>query len=97
MINMEIAKCIFKFYNIMLPNLFDSCFTKLDCIHRYNTRKKVRYEVFHYRARTEMGKKKLHLICLKVWKNILKEDRNVSFYRFKKLFQIKFLSKYEKM
>ena len=44
-----------------------------------------------------MGKKKLHHICLEVWKNIPKKDRDVSFYRFKKLFKINCLSKYEKM
>ena len=97
MINMEIAKFMFKFYNKMLPNLFDSYFTELDSIHSYNTRQKSTNEFFLYRARTKMGKKKLHHICLKVWKNIPKEDRDVSFYRFKKLFKINCLSKYEKM
>ena len=33
MINMEIAKFMFKFYNKMLPNSFDSYFTKLDSSH----------------------------------------------------------------
>ena len=96
-INMEIAKFMCKFYNRMLPNSFDSYFTKLDSIHSYNTRQNSTNEFFHYRARTEMGKKKLHHICLKVWKNIPKKDRDVSFYRFKKLFKINCLSKYEKM
>ena len=40
MINMEIAKFMFKFYNEVLPNLFDSYFTKLDSTHSYNTRQK---------------------------------------------------------
>ena len=97
MINMEIAKFMFKFYNKMLPNSFDSYFTKLDSIHSYNTRQKSTNEFFHYRARTEMGKKKLHHICLKLWKNIPKKDRDVSFYRLKKLFKINCLSKYKKM
>ena len=97
MINMEIAKFMFKFYNKMLPKSFDSYFTKLDSIHSYNTRQKSTNEFCHYRAKTEMGKKKLHHICLKVWKNIPKKDRDVSFYRIKKLFKINCLSKYEKM
>ena len=57
MINMEIAKFMIKFYNKMLPNSFDSYFTKLNSIHSYNTRQKSTNEFFHYRARTEMGKK----------------------------------------
>ena len=98
MVNMEIAKFVFKFYYKMLPSLFDSYFTKLDSIHNYNyTRQNSTNESFYYRARTEMRKKKLHHICLKVWKNIPKEDRDVSFYRFKKLSKINCLSKYEKM
>ena len=74
---------MFKFYNKMLPNSFDSYFTKLDSIHSYNIRQKHTNEFFYYRARTEMGKKKLHHICLKVWKNIPEEDRDVLFYIFK--------------
>ena len=67
MINTEIAKFMFKFYNKMLPNSIDSYFTKLDSIHGYNTRQKSTNEFFHYRARTETEEKKLHHICLKVW------------------------------
>ena len=59
MINMEIAKFMFKFYNKMLPNSFDSYFTKL-----YNLTftviildKKVQMNFFHYRARTEKEKR----------------------------------------
>ena len=73
MINMEIAKFMLKFYNKILPNSFDSYFIKLDSIHSYNTRQISTKEVFHYRARTEIGKKTLHHICLKVWKNTLKK------------------------
>ena len=94
---MEIDKFMFKFYNKMLPISFDSCFTKLDSIHSYNTQQKSTNEFFHYRARTEMGKKKLRHICFKVWKNIPKEGRDVSFNRLKKLFKINCFSKYEKM
>ena len=96
MVNMEISKFMFKFYDKTLPNLFDSYFTKLDSTHSYNTRQKSANKFFHYPARTETGKKILHHICLKVWKNIPQEDRDVSFYRFKKLFKINCLSKYEK-
>ena len=46
MMNMEIAKFMFKFYNKMLPNSFESYFTKLDSIHSYNTRQKSTNEFF---------------------------------------------------
>ena len=36
MINMEIAKLMFKF-NQMLPDFFNNYFTKLDHVHNYNT------------------------------------------------------------
>ena len=38
MINMEIAKFMFKFNNQMLPEFFNNYFTKLDNVHNYNTR-----------------------------------------------------------
>ena len=73
----------------MLPNSFYFYFTKLDSIHSCNTRqKRTKYEFFRNRARTEMGNKKLQHICLKVWKNIPKKDRGVSFYGFKKSFNM---------
>ena len=97
MINMEIAKFTFKFYSKMLPKSFNFYFTKLDSIHSNNTRQKSTNQFFYYRARTEMGKKKLHHICLKVWKNIPKEDRDVLLYRLKKLFKMNCLSKYKKV
>ena len=46
MIAMEYAKFIFKFNNHMLPDSFNCCFTKLENVHKYNTKQKQRNEYF---------------------------------------------------
>ena len=94
MINMEFANFMFKYSNKMLPKSFVSYFIKLEIIHNYNTRRKSKNEFFHDRAKTNKGKMKLHHICFTVWEKIPLEDRNVSFYKFKKLFKAKCLAKY---
>ena len=46
MINMELAKVMFKCSNKMLPKSLDSYFMKLDIIHNYNMRQKVKMSSF---------------------------------------------------
>ena len=41
MINMKIAKFIFKFSDQVLSDFFNNCFPKLDNVHIYNTRQKI--------------------------------------------------------
>ena len=43
MINMKIAKFMFKFNNQMLPDFFNNYFTKLNNVHNHNTRQKESY------------------------------------------------------
>ena len=73
MINMEFAKFMFKFNNKMLPESFDCYFTKLDNIHKHNTRQKHRNECYQFHTSSESRKKTLQYICLNVSKNIPKE------------------------
>ena len=40
MIDIEIAKFMFKFNNQMLPDFFNNYFAKLDNVHNYNTKQK---------------------------------------------------------
>ena len=77
----------------MLSKSFDSYFIKLDIIPNYHTRRKSKNEFFHDRAKTNTVKMKLHHICFSVWEKIPLEDRNVPFYKFKKLFKAKCLAK----
>ena len=82
MIIMKFAKFMFKFNNKMLPESFDWYFTKLDNIHKHNTRQKHRNEYYQFHASSESEKKTLQYICLTVWKNIPKEYRYCSFSLF---------------
>ena len=60
MINIEIAKFMFKFSNQMHPDFFKNYFTKLDNVHNYNTRQKTHSVASESRGKT------FHDIGLKV-------------------------------
>ena len=45
---MEFAKFIFKFNNKMLPESFDCYFTKLDNIHKHNTRQNIAVNIINF-------------------------------------------------
>ena len=94
MINMEFAKFMFKFDIKMLPEFFYCYFTKLDNIHKHNTRQKHRNEYYQFHTSSESRKKTLQYICLNVWKNIPKEYRHSSFSQFEKYYRKNVLSKY---
>ena len=79
MIKIEFAKFMFKYNNRLLPPSYNNYFTKLDIIHRYNTRQKVTSEFFQPFIASETGKKSFQLIGLKIWKNILEEFKLCSF------------------
>ena len=66
LIAMEYAKSIFKFNNHMLPDSFNYYFTKLENVHKYNTKQKRRNKYFQFRISSESERKTLHHICLKV-------------------------------
>ena len=63
---MEIAKFMFKCNNQMLPDFFSNYFTKLDNVHIYNTRQKIRAELFQYSIASQSSRKTLYHIGLKV-------------------------------
>ena len=92
MIAMGYAKFIFKFSYHMLPDSFNYCFTKLENVHKYNTKQKQRYEYFQFRIFSESGRKTLHHICLKVWKNVPTKFRHCPFSTFKKYFKSNIVS-----
>ena len=94
MISMEYAKFIFKFNNHMLPDSFNCYFTKLEYVHKCNTKQKQRNEYFRFRISSESGRKTLHHICLQVWKNVPTKFRHCPFSMFKKYFKSNIVSNY---
>ena len=87
MIKMEKAKFMFKYNNKMLAICFDNYFLKLEKVHKYNTRQKIRNEYFQIYSRTKSGRKALHHLCLKLWKEIPLEFRCCTFYRSKNYYK----------
>ena len=94
MIKLEFTKFMFKYNNRLLPPSFNIYFTKLDVIHRYNTRQKVTSEIFQPFITSETGKKSFQHIGLKIWKNIPEEFKHCSFSSFKKYVKSSAISKY---
>ena len=94
MIAMEYAKFIFKFNNHMLPDSFNNYFTKFDRVHKYNTKQKERSKYFQFRIFSESGRKTLHHICLKVWKNVPTKFRHRPVSTFKKYFESNIVRNY---
>ena len=91
---MEYAKFIFKFNNHMLPDSFNCYFTKLENVHKYNTKQKQRNEYFQFCISSESRTKTLHYICLQVWKNVRTKFRHCPFSTFKKFFKSNIVSNY---
>ena len=87
MIAMEYAKFILKFKNHTLPDSFNYYFTKLESVHKHNTKQKQRNEYFQFRISSESGRKTLHHISLQVRKNDPTKFRHCPLSTFKKYFK----------
>ena len=79
MIATEYAKFIFKFNNHSLPDSFSCYVTKLESVHKYNSKQKQRNEHFQFCISSKSVRKTLHHICLKVWKNVPTKFRHCPF------------------
>ena len=94
MIDMEYAKFLFRFSNNMLPNYFNNYFTSLDSIHHHYTRQKSKKDFFHTHSRTEWKKKMTEHKALEIWSKLPIEQKQASFFKFKKAFKMDVLKKY---
>ena len=94
MIATEYGKFIFKSNNHMLLDPLNYYLTKLDSIHKYSTKQKLRNEFFRCRISSKSGGKTLHHIFLNVWKNVPTKFRHCPFSMFKKQFKSNIVSNY---
>ena len=94
MIEMKCAKFEHKFNIHMLSDSFNHYFTKLESVHKYNAKQKQRNEYFQFRISSESGRKTLHHIFLKVWKNVPTKFRHCPFSTFKKYFKFNIVFNY---
>ena len=96
MIDKEYAKFLFRYSNNMLPNYFNSYFTslELDFIYRHYTRQKSKKDFFHTYSRTEWKKKMTEQKALEIWSKLSIEQKEASFFKFKKTFKMNTLKKY---
>ena len=94
MIAMEYEKFILKFDNHMLPDSFNHYFTKLDSVHKYNTKRTPRNKFFQFRISHESGKNTLHYVYLNVWKKCSTKFCHCPFSTLEKYFKSSFISNY---
>ena len=80
----------------MVPDSFNYryYFTKLESVHNYNTKQKQRNEYFQFHISSESGRKTLHHIYLRVWKNVPTKFPHCPFSTFKKYFKSNIVSDY---
>ena len=91
---MEFAKFIFKFNIKMLPEFFNSYFTKLENVHKHFPWQIHRNKYYQFYT-SESGKKLFIVyIYLNVRKNIPKQYRRCSFSEFKVYYRKNALLKY---
>ena len=88
MIDMEFAKFSFRFSNNMLPNYFNSYFTSLDSTHHHYARQKSKKDFFYTYSRTEWKKKMTEHKALEIWSKSPIEQKQASFFKFKKTFKM---------
>ena len=84
---------MFKFHNNLLPSYFNSFFTTLGNVHKYNSRAAANQSYYLPRVRTNYG---LFNICfhgLKVWNSLAKNIKSSSLKVFKDSMKKELLSK----
>ena len=69
----EYAKFISKLNNHMLPDSFNYYFTKLESVHKYNTKQKQRNKYFQFHISSESGRKTLHCSVTVATKHVITE------------------------
>ena len=89
-----IAIFMFKFHNQLLPSAFQSFFTKLDTVRRYNTRHAAKQSYCLPKARTNSGKFNIRFQGPKIWNDIDFDIKNLSFSLFKEKLKQNFLQSY---
>ena len=86
---------MFKFHNNLLPSYFDTFFTEIGEIHKYNTRAAANRSYYLPRARTNYGLFNIKFHGPKVWNSLAKNIKLLnSLKSFKYNLKKELLSKY---
>ena len=80
---LHIGIFMFKFHNQLLPIAFNTYFTTVDHIHKYNTRSAARKSYHLPRVRTNYGKFNIRFQGPKIWNSIAEHVKSPSLRQFK--------------
>ena len=77
---LSVAKFMYLFYNVGLPNHFDNYFAEIASIHKYQTRLASLHKYDLPRMKTTLGQLSLKYIGPKTWSNIPEKMKSSSPY-----------------
>ena len=77
---LSVAKFMFSFYKVGLPNQFDNYFAEIASVHKYQTRLASQQKYHLPRIKTSLGQLSLKYIGLKIWSNIPEKLKSSSPY-----------------
>ena len=84
LVTLHIAIFMFKFHNHLLPSVFNTYFTAVDHIHKYNTGSAAGKSYYLPRARTNYGKFNIRFQGSKIWNSIAEDVKSLSLRQFEK-------------
>ena len=93
--SLETAKLMYKIHNNVLSFANSDKFNLMKNCYTHKTRLSHKNNFFLPRTRTRLGQKSLSFATIKIWNEIPRSMKEVSFYRFKKAVKAHFLSNYE--
>ena len=89
-----IAFFTYKFYNHLLPSAFDSFFTTVNEVHKYNTRYATKMTYSLLKVRTNYGIFNIRFQGAKVWNSLDENVKSLSISHFKKKIKFNLIEKY---
>ena len=83
-----------KFHHHLLPSVFDSFFTPISKVHKYNTRLSSKMSYSLPKARTNYGIFNIRFQGVKVWNSLDESTKLLSPPQFKKKLKLDFIDNY---
>ena len=83
LVKYHIGVFMYKYHNQLLPSVFNSFFTKVDQVHRYNTRHASKLSYYLPKVRTNYGKFNIRFQGPMIWNSIDEDFKSSSLSSFK--------------
>ena len=94
LITIHVACFMYKYYNNLLPPVFEGFFIEVNTVHNYNTRLSSKKSYYLPKARTNYGLFNIRFLGTKTWNSIEETVKSFSFYKFEKKLRDDYLDQY---